>query len=69
VGITRQAFEFPTTLVSCLWFVVGPILLLVGFIARAVARDGPRGTGVVHAAHVLIWAWSSFVGFVFVASI
>ena len=56
VGITPQAFEFPTT-----------ILLLVGFIARAAAKEGPRGTWVVHAAHVLIWAWSSFVGFVFAA--
>ena len=68
-GSTLQAFEFPSTLLSCLWFIVGPILLLTGFVKRARRREAPRGTTLVQLTHVVSWGWSTFIGWLFAATV
>jgi hypothetical protein len=64
-----QAFQFPTTLLSCAWFVVGPILLITGVVKRRGARDIPQGTALVQLSHLAMWAWSTVVAFMYAATV
>ena len=68
-GTTLQAFEFPSTLISCFWFLVGPILLISGLLLRVTQREAPRGTTIVQLTHIAMWGWSTFIGLMFAATV
>ena len=68
-GASPQAFELPSTLVSCLWLVVGPVLFAVGFSQRRSAHSAPPGTNLVQLTHVVMWVWSTVIGWLFAATV
>ena len=56
-----RPLDYPTYAFAGLWIAVGPLLMIVGFILRAIADEIPRGTAVVQGLHVLMWCWSSLL--------
>jgi hypothetical protein len=53
-------YDLLMTPISCLWWVVGPILLIYGFVRRSDDKR-PPGTVLVQLGHAALWAISSFV--------
>jgi hypothetical protein len=68
-GSSPQAFEFWSTLISCAWFIVGPILLIEGAMRRARLRETPPGTTFVQLLHVAMWGWSAGIGMLYAATV
>jgi hypothetical protein len=62
------AYDLVMTPVSCLWWVAGPVLLLVGFV-RARGGQQPFGAVTVQISHAVLWALSSFISLEFAMAI